>query len=135
MIVLRSIAAVVAGMIVAGAIVMVLTIAAVWLFFGGDVNAPPTAPYLAFNLAYTFGAAIGGGWVAGLVARKNELLHGAAMAAIMLVLSLGGGQPDPASGIPAWYGMATGVLGATGAVLGAGLRGRRGRRARSRAVA
>lgn len=72
---------------------------------GGDMTASPTAACLAVNLAYTFGAAVLGGWVAGLVAKRQELLHGAAMAALMLLLSLGGGgggQPDAASGVPGW---------------------------------
>lgn len=124
--ILRTLGALIAGLLAAALTVAALTVVAVWIFFGGDWSGPPTAPYLAVNLGYTFGGGLLGGWLAGLVAGRRPLLHGLGLAVIMLVLSLGGGQPDPGSGIPAWYGGAVGLVGAAGAVTGAWLRERRG---------
>ncbi|MGD2069964.1 MAG: hypothetical protein PVI57_14930 [Gemmatimonadota bacterium] len=122
--ILRTLGAVIAGLVAAAVTVAVLTVVAVWIFFGGDWSAPPTGPYLSVNLAYTFAGGFLGGWLAGLVAGRRALLHGLGLAVIMLVLSLAGGQPDAGSGIPTWYGRAVGLVGAAGAVAGAWLRER-----------
>ena len=118
---LRSVAAVVLGMLAATVTVMVLTWLAVLLMLGGDMTAAPTTPYLAVNLAYSFGAAALGGWVTARIAARRPVLHAAILAALMLVLTgFGDGSPEP--GVPAWYAPAIGALGAVGALAGGLLR-------------
>ena len=116
---LRSVGAVLAGLVAAGATVMLLTAAAVLLFFDGDFSAPPTGPYVTVNLAYTFGAGALGGWVTARLAARSEVIHGVALAALMVVLTLVGGTGGGAVGVPAWYDTAVMVLGPLGVLGGA----------------
>ena len=116
---LESFGAVVAGLVAGAVVVMALTYAAAVLFFGGDFTAPPTAPYLVANLTYSFGAAGLAGWLAGRLAPQKPLAHSAAVALVMLLLSVGGGGEAPSeSGVPAWYGPALMVFMPLGALVG-----------------
>ena len=121
--VLRTFLALVAGFVTATLGVLVFTAVSVIAFFGGDMTAEPTAPYLAFNLAYTLGFAVVGGWVAAHVARERLLLHGFLLAAVMISLSIpsaveGGPQP----GQPTWYPWALVLIVGIGAPTGALIR-------------
>ena len=126
--IVRSIASVVAGLGVATLVVVLLTWVAVMLMLDGDMTASPTPPYLVINLAYSFGAAVLGGWLAARIAAHQPLLHAGIVAVVMLVLAvLGDGNP-PDAGVPAWYGTVVGTLGAAGALAGGWLRVRTVRR-------
>lgn len=114
---LRSAGAVLLGLVTAGVVVLALTAVAVWIFFGGDYQAEPTPAYMGVNLAYSLGAGVLGGWVAARVAGRAPLLHGAALAVAMALLSLLSTGQDTTA--PSWYGTAVTVVGALGALLGA----------------
>ena len=120
--IVRSVGSVVAGLGAATVVVVVMTWVAVVLMFGGDMTADPTTPYLAINLAYSFGAAVLGGWVAARIAAHRPFLHAGIVAAVMLVLAVLGDGGPPDAGVPAWYGPGVGTLGAAGALVGGWLR-------------
>lgn len=120
---LRTFLALVAGFVAATIGVLAFTALSVFVFFGGDMTAEPTPPYLAFNLAYTLVFAVVGGWVAARVARERPLLHGFLLAAVMISLSIpsaieGGPQP----GQPTWYPWALVLIAGVGAPTGALIR-------------
>lgn len=121
---LKSVLAVVAGLAASVVTVVVLTWLAVLLFFGGDMSAEPTPLYLALNVAYSFGAAVLGGWVAARLAPRRGLAHAVAAAVAILLLSFGGSgaEAEGASGVPSWYGTVLSVLAPTGVLLGGWLR-------------
>ena len=128
---LQSGGAVLAGLAAGAGIVMVLTYAAALVFFGGDLSAPPTTPYLVGNITYSLGAAMLAGWLAGRLAPRRPLAHAVGVALVMLTLSLGSGQESGAApGVPAWYGPALALLMPFGALMGGWLlvRGERQRR-------
>lgn len=119
---IRSVLSVVAGLASATLLVVALTWVLVQLMFGGDMTAEPTPVSLGINLAYSFLAAMVGGWVAARIASHKPLLHAGIVAAVMVTLaSLGDGNP-PEGGVPEWYGPVVGVIGAVGALLGGYLR-------------
>lgn len=115
---LRSVLAVLAGYFAMALIIIVLTaacIAALHLRSGH-----PTNGYLAFNLLYSFAAAVAGGWVAAKVAGTRRIQHGLALAALILVLGLLF-MLHPAPGQPAWDQWVLTLLSPLFAVLGAAL--------------
>jgi len=123
---LRGVGAVLAGLVTGMVVVVALTYLATLILFGGDMNAPPTSPYLAFNIAYSFAAAMLAGWLAARLAGSRPLVHAAGVAALMLILSSGGGG-SPDSLAPEWYGPALMVLMPVGALLGGWILGRSAR--------
>lgn len=118
--ILKSVLAVLAGLATAIIMVMLLTLAAVFVFFGGDMTADPTPPYLAVNIAYSFGAAVLGGWVTARLAPAREFTHAVAAAVVIFLLSFAGtgAEAEANSAVPGWYGTALAALGPTGMVLG-----------------
>ncbi len=121
--IVRSVLSLVAGLAAAMMLVVGLTWLFVQLMLDGDMTASPTPAYLGVNLAYSFFAAVAGGWVAARIAGRQELLHAGGVGVVMLVLSLGG-DASAETGVPGWYYPAVGVLGALGAVMGGWLRQR-----------
>lgn len=123
----KSVGAVLVGLLSGAALVMVLTFAATYLFFGGDVNAPPTPPYLAFNIAYSFGAAVLAGWVAARLAPSRPGTHAMLVALVMFGVSMGGGgaTAEASPGVPGWYGTVLLVFMPLGALLGGWIQVRR----------
>lgn len=125
---LRSVLAVMAGYAVAAAIVIAGTILlTIWLTSSGVTESPQlSGGYLLANLLMSFVAAVAGGWVTGLVARRSPLAHAGALSCLLLVLSLlmaliAWMNPE-ASRQPVWYPWITAVLGAAGALVGGLLR-------------
>ena len=114
----RSVLAVIAGLGVAGVLVLALTWVFVQLFFGGDMTATPTPVYLGINLTYSFLAAAAGGWVVAWVAADRPMLHSGVLAAVLLLLSFTGDGSTPDSAVPGWYGTVIGVVGAMGVLVG-----------------
>jgi hypothetical protein len=121
--VLKGIGAVLVGLTTGMVVVMVLTYLAALILFEGDLTAPPTQPYLVLNIAYSFSAATLAGWLAARLAGSKPLVHAAGVAALILVLSSGGGS-SPGVGVPEWYGLALTVLMPVGALFGGWLRAR-----------
>ena len=124
----RSVLAVLGSLLVVMAAVFVATILLAAALIGkmpaaGPVPVlPPT--FMAINLAYSAAFAVLGGWLCGLWAGKKPLLHAAALAGVMLALSLPSVfRPEP--GIPSWYGAVIAVLGPAGALVGGWLRERK----------
>ena len=109
------------GLALGAGVVLALTFGAAVILFEGDLTAPPTPPYLVLNLAYSFGAAALAGWVAGRLAPRMPLGHAAAVAGVMIMMSLGGGgggEPPSVTGVPTWYGPVLTALMPVGALLG-----------------
>lgn len=123
---MKSAGAVAAGFAAAFVTVIVLTWLVVLAFFGGDMAADPTPPYLAVNLTYSFGAAVLGGWTAARLAPDRPFTHGVAVALLIFLLSLGGSgaEAEGGSGVPAWYGTVLTAVMPVGAVLGGWIRTR-----------
>jgi len=121
--VLKSIGAVLVGLVTGMVVVMALTYLAAHLFFEGDLTAPPTQPYLVVNIAYSFGAAALAGWLAARLGGSRPLAHASGVALLILLLSSGGGS-NPGAGVPDWYGPALAALMPLGALLGGWLRAR-----------
>ena len=115
------------GLALGAGVVMALTYAAAVILFQGDLTAPPTPAYLVLNLTYSFGAAALAGWVAGRLAPRMPLGHAAAVAGVMIMMSLGGsggGEPPSVNGVPTWYGPVLTALMPVGALLGGWLNAR-----------
>lgn len=78
----------------------------------------PTVALLAVNLAYSFGAAVLGGWLAAYLAPRAPFAHAVALAVVAAAMALpgilGGGSP----GQPAWYPAVLAALAIGGILLG-----------------
>ena len=121
---LRSAAAVVAGYAVAA----VLTMATFLVLFPAmrTMSQAPSPPIPSRSqmfviLAMGIAAAVAGGWIAGLVARRAPFRHGLALGGLMVVLGavhlvMNFGQE------PLWFELALMAIGLSGAALGGWLR-------------
>ena len=122
----RSVAAIVAGFLVASVLVLaidpVLSIA--FATADGPVGALPTTSrrYMAVNLLAGVICGFAGGYVAAWIARRGELLHGAGLAGLMAALSVAFMLNPPPSAPPRWYQVALAIVGPTSACAGAWLR-------------
>lgn len=105
---LRSLGAVLGGFVAMAVIVVVSTaLAAESLIPGGMEKATtPGTPlphaYLRVNLAASAFAAVAGGFVTGWIAATAPLLHGLALAGLMIVMSLLSARQSGATQ-PRWY--------------------------------
>jgi peptidoglycan/LPS O-acetylase OafA/YrhL len=99
---IRSVFAVAAGLFTSMAGVILLTLAAAWLLLGSiQPDAAPTPAYLGANVAGSLLFAAAGGYVTASLSGRARVAHGAALAALMLVMSLltfAGGSAQPL-----WY--------------------------------
>jgi hypothetical protein len=113
---LRSIGAVLAGLVVTYAVVIAAVFVAASTLAG--------VVYVVANLAISVVAGACGGYVAALTAARAPLSHGAALAGLIVglgILSL----LASADAHPIWYSVATPSLGVLGALAGAWVRSRR----------
>lgn len=106
----RSVASVLAGLIVAAVLVMAVTFLAT-AALGLPPGAPPTPAYLLLNLLGSALAGASGGAVAVRLAPHRPHAHGIALALLILLLSLPTLLSAPAPGQPTWYGLALSVIG------------------------
>jgi len=137
----RTFIAVMSGFLTMMLLVIAGTVAATALLLPGGLHAvqgesapahlPPA--YLAANLAISLAAAVAGGWLTSKLAVQAPFAHAAALAVVVLVMSLGS-MPSAQPGQPAWYGWAIAVLGVAGVLAGGWLLLRRGTDARSGAT-
>jgi hypothetical protein len=67
-------------------------------------------------------AAIMGGWITARLAGRGEMLHAAALAAVMAVMTLRVMLGDRPEGQPGWYAPTVGALGVAGMLAGGWLR-------------
>ena len=114
---IRSIAAVLAGLVVTVVLVMALTyLVAAW--FAVPVDEPLPASYLAFNLLGSAVAGMIGGATAVRLAPHTPHGHVFALAVLILLLSLPTLLTPPAAGQPSWYGVVVSVLGPVAVAVG-----------------
>ena len=118
----RVILASLAGFLTAAILVIIVTLAAATAL--GVQEGQTSAAYLTLNLIGSLAAAVGGGYLAQRISRRDQLVAPAIMAAAMFLLTLGSVFGEPAPGQPSWYPMALLILGPGGALLG-GLLARR----------
>lgn len=121
---MRSVAAVLAGLVVTVALVIALTfLSAVAVGLGPEAR--PTPGYLALNLAGSALAGVLGGATAVKLAPHTPHGHVVALAILILLLSLPTLFTPPAPGQPSWYGAAVSVIGPVAVAAGGVLAARR----------
>jgi hypothetical protein len=119
----RSVVAVIAGLIVTIVLVLILSnLAAVVV--GLPAGGPPSTGYLALNLLGATVAGMAGGAAASRMAAHTPHGHVFALAAVILLLSLPGLFSAPAPGQPSWYLVVLSILGPASVIVG-GFVGRR----------
>src|SRR5688572_8877705 len=111
----RSVAPVLAGLMTLLLLVAVATMASASLMLGGDaatggVPANPSSAYLVVNLAYSFVAAVVGGWLTARLSPDRPRLHVAVLAALMAVLSAVTMSQHPRSRPAVCAGLEPGVI-------------------------
>jgi hypothetical protein len=127
---LHSVLAVLAGFAVMAVLVMATTMLAVRLVLHKPLAAmqspapgPLPAAYLGTNLAASALAALAGGYTTGAVAVNAPLAHGAALAALMVVMSVAS-MRQAGTAQPRWYQLVLAtvmpLLALGGAALGSG---------------
>lgn len=114
---LRSIAAVLAGLVVTVVLVMILTTLA-GTIARVPIGAPPTNLYLILNLTGSFIAGAAGGAVAERIAARAPHGHVIALAVVILLLSLPTVFSAPAPGQPTWYPVVISILGPVAVLTG-----------------
>ena len=124
--VMRSVAAIVAGLGFMAATVTVGTLVGSSVLGAGAGGAGPSGVVLATSLyANLVIGAVGGvlgGWLAARIASYAPYGHAAAMAAIVAVLSITTAAGMPAADYPYWYPSALGLVAVVGILLGGKLR-------------
>ncbi|MES2124970.1 MAG: hypothetical protein V4503_09835 [Gemmatimonadota bacterium] len=100
-----SILAVLAGFAFMVVLVMVTTPLLAKLFLEGGMRGSLTTSYLAGNLTMAGVAALGGGCLTARLAHQEPLLHGIALAGLMLVMSLLSMRQSTSAGQPRWYAL------------------------------
>ncbi len=119
--ILRSIGAVIGGYVVMTALVILSFIPAGRLFKfkmeRGATPPAPTGPYLIYNLATGFVAAVVAGWVCGWIAGRQAMAHAGALALLVAVFGLlMARRPQP--GQPKWYPLTIAAIGVVGVLIG-----------------
>lgn len=124
--VMRSVAAIVAGLGFMAATVTVGTLVASSVLGAGAADGKPSALALATslyaNLVICGVGAVLGGWLAARVASHAPYAHASAMAAIVAVLSISTATGAAAPEHPGWYPSALGLVAVLGILLGGKLR-------------
>jgi hypothetical protein len=115
--VIRSVAAVLAGLVVTVVLVMALTYLAA-AALGLAPGAAPTPAYLTLNLLGSALAGALGGATAVVLAPHTPHGHVVALAILILLLSLPTLFTPPAPGQPSWYGLAVSVIGPVAVAVG-----------------
>ena len=67
-----------------------------------DASLRPTAPYLLVNISYSFFFAALGGYIAATLARRRPIIHGWALAVVMLLFGLLSARVGTGNQ-PSWY--------------------------------
>lgn len=119
---LRSIAAIAAGLGFMAATARVGTLVASALGAGTHPPAGGPSVYLAVTLVVCGVGAIVGGWLAARIATCAPYGHASVMAAILAVLSVSAATGAPATGYPGWYPSILGLIAVLGVLLGGKLR-------------
>lgn len=114
---IRSIGAVVGGLLVTVVLVIVLTLLAT-VALGIPNGGPPTPLYLVLNLLGGAIAGACGGATAVRLAPRWPHGHVGTLAVVILLLSLPTLFSPPPPGQPSWYGLTLSVLGPTSVLLG-----------------
>jgi len=123
--ILRSVLAVLGGFLTMAIVVMMFTGALKMLlpsWFPAD--GAPTGSYLIVNVAYSFVAALAGGYVAAKLFAQLPMQHAIALGAFVLVMSIISAMYYKARQ-PRWYQMLLAVVMPLAVVLGSYIRTRR----------
>ncbi len=128
---IRSLLSVLAGFVVMAVLVSLATVVAVkTMLHVSDLrtamNERPTPAYLAVNVIYSALFAAVGGYVTASIAGRAPLLHAAALAALMFVMSLVSFCKSAGTSQPPWYGVTLMLLAPTAALLGGYMKWTRG---------
>lgn len=113
---LRSIVAIVAGILAAALLVLVATLIVAPAL--GIALTQPTPAYLVFNLVSNGVAGLVGGYVAARVAPHAHWGHVGTLAVVLLLLSVPGILQPPPSAQPTWYSLLLALLGPAMVLLG-----------------
>ena len=128
--VLRSVLAVLAGLVAISLLVEAVEVSLVTLVNGGMTMDPVVyfgtrnRPwFLAIKLVYNTASAIAGGWLAAWIAGRSPLAHGIALGVVQAA-ALGYAVTDPAMRLwtPDWMWAALAVVSTVGVIWGARLR-------------
>jgi hypothetical protein len=127
MILLRSVAAIVAGFGFTASTVMVGTILATALFIPGGLRSvgavsPLPPSYLAANLAISLFGAVLGGWLAARIAAYAPFGHAVVLAALLAAMTVASAYAEPAARQPGWYPYTIAAIGVCGVLAGGWLR-------------
>lgn len=120
---LRSIVSVVTGYLAMAIIVMIGTVAATAAMIPGGfaaarkMEAPPPRSYLYANLVLSFVAALSGGWITARLAPSVPIVHSAALALLLLLMSVVSAKAQ-GKNQPRWYPWTIAAIGAVGVLLG-----------------
>ncbi len=120
---LRSLVAVLAGLVVTIALVMVATLV-LTASFDLPIDGEPTSAYLTLNLLTSAVAGIAGGATAMKLAPHTPHGHVLVLAGVLVLLSLPTLLNAPAPGQPPWYGIVISIVGPVSVLIG-GLLGMR----------
>lgn len=124
--IVRSIAAILAGLGFMGATVTVgmLVSSLALARENPEVRLTPMAfsIFLYLNLVFCGIGAVLGGWLAARIGSTAPYGHAAAMAAIVAVFAINAATAMPTPGQPGWYPSALGLVAVTGVLLGGKLR-------------
>lgn len=112
----RSVGAFIAAAAAIAITVIAGTMLAAVVLAGPEGSA--TGAYLAANLAVSLGAAVLGGWLVARLAPRRPMVHAAALAAVIVALTLPG-LGSPAPGQPSWYPAVILIIGVAGVAGGA----------------
>lgn len=121
---IRSIAAVTAGLVVTIVLVLILTPLA-GMIAGVPMGAPPNTLYLVLNLIASALAGFAGGEVAVRIAHYAPHGHVIALAGVILLLALPSVFSAPAPGQPGWYPLVISIVGPASVLIGGMLAARR----------
>jgi len=124
---MRSVVAVIAGLVVTVGLVIVLSILSASLL-RLPAGSAPTPLYLVLNLLSAIFSGMVGGSVAVRLAPDRLQGHVFVLALVILLMSLPTLLSAPAPGQPSWYGLVISIIGPTSVVLG-GFLAIRGKRA------
>ncbi len=127
--VLRSVAAIVAGYGIMSLTVIAGSVPAAWLFIpaelrtgGGDPSAGLPASYLAATLVIGVAATVLGGWLAARIAGFAPFGHAVVLAALVAAGSIAWYATMPAGSEPRLYRIAVEVIAVAGVLAGGKLR-------------
>jgi uncharacterized membrane protein len=106
----------IAGFLIAAVVVVLVTLLASYAL--GVEQGETSAAYMAINVIGSLGAAVGGGFAAQRISRREQIIAPFIMAASMFLMTIGSALGDPLPGQPSWYPWVLLIVGPGGALAG-----------------